>query len=253
MKFGVQLWFVQDEIRRYGMNDVLKRIARAGYDCVEFTGFYGLGAKNLKRMLDRHGLQAVSAHIGFNGLEESLAHGTVEQSLPYIVELGLENVYLPWIESENLQGENFERTVELLEEQIAFLSPYGVRYGYHNHDHEYANGADNVAKLLARVPKLCLQYDVFWGMSMGIDPVGALEKYKDKLCAVHYKEMDLLTKENVKEYPTPIVGEGKCRAEQVVKKAKQLGAKHLIVEVEKFPCGIDEYYQKSLRALQSFL
>ena len=45
MKIGVQLYSLKDEIKELGVDAVLKMVADAGYDCVEFAGFYGLTPK----------------------------------------------------------------------------------------------------------------------------------------------------------------------------------------------------------------
>lgn len=41
-----------------------EKIAEMGYTGVEFAGFYGLPKEEMKKILDRTGLKAVSAHAG---------------------------------------------------------------------------------------------------------------------------------------------------------------------------------------------
>ena len=64
MKLGVQLYSVREQIKEKGLDEVLAMIRRAGYDCVEFAGFYGLKPEEVKDLLKKHGLDGVSAHIG---------------------------------------------------------------------------------------------------------------------------------------------------------------------------------------------
>ena len=46
MKFGVQLYTLREMAEREGAEAVLKAVSEAGYDGVEFAGFYGKKRKN---------------------------------------------------------------------------------------------------------------------------------------------------------------------------------------------------------------
>ena len=72
MKIGVQLYSVREQIKEKGLDEVLAMIRRAGYDCVEFAGFYGLSVDEVKNLLKKHGLDGVSAHISPDAIEEQL-------------------------------------------------------------------------------------------------------------------------------------------------------------------------------------
>ena len=41
MKYGVQLYSLRETAGRDGAEEVLRRVSEAGYDGVEFAGFYG--------------------------------------------------------------------------------------------------------------------------------------------------------------------------------------------------------------------
>ena len=62
MKFCVQLYSLRDIAQQKGAEGALAAVAAAGYDGVEFAGFYGMTAAALRELLDRYSLVALSAH-----------------------------------------------------------------------------------------------------------------------------------------------------------------------------------------------
>ena len=48
---GIQLYSVREEIEKYGLDTVLGVIRDAGFDSVEFAGFYGLTPTEMKAKL----------------------------------------------------------------------------------------------------------------------------------------------------------------------------------------------------------
>ena len=93
MKFGIQLYSLKDEIAKRGVDEIFALVKRAGFDCVEFAGFYGLTPAEMKALLDKHGLEGESAHIGIDG---------VLGSLEYVDEIGINSVYIPSLPKERL-------------------------------------------------------------------------------------------------------------------------------------------------------
>ena len=71
--FALQLYSVKDALEN-DFDGTLKAVADMGYDGVEFYGGYygGLSGEQLKEKLEFYGLDAVSAHVGFEDLEENL-------------------------------------------------------------------------------------------------------------------------------------------------------------------------------------
>ena len=84
MKYGVQLYSLRDMGGKYGLEAILKAVADAGYDGVEFAGFYSHTPQEVKELLDKYNLEGVSAHI---------SAWQVEENLPYIDLLGMKYVF----------------------------------------------------------------------------------------------------------------------------------------------------------------
>ena len=161
-RFGIQLYSVRDEIKEHGLDTVLGEIKKAGYDCVEFAGFYGLTPDEMAEKLEKHGLKGISAHMSASAVKESLE---------YIDRLGIERVYVAGISNDALFGDAHAAAVEEIREAKALLDERGVIFGYHNHAHEYVDGKDGVYRLIREVDGYTAQLDVFWAAAAGRDPL----------------------------------------------------------------------------------
>lgn len=244
MKTGVQLYSVREQINEKGLDEILGMIKRAGYDCVEFAGFYGLTPEEVKSLLEKHGLCGVSAHIGAD---------QIESQLPYIDALGIKNVYIPWNNYDGLSGKKYDEFVAKLKAVKPLLDARGVNFGYHNHADEYRNGSDKVADLMRDVDGLTSELDIYWATAAGLDPVAVMEKYGKRLSALHIKDMDPdapLSSPTSK--PNAVIGEGKSHAKDAYYKAKEMGLDLVVLEVEYYPCDVEEYLTRSRKNMAAW-
>lgn len=63
-KVALQLYSVRDEMEK-DMESALRAVKAMGYDYVEFAGYCGHSAEEVRRMLDTIGLECVSVHQGY--------------------------------------------------------------------------------------------------------------------------------------------------------------------------------------------
>ena len=66
-----QIYSAREEAAQ-DLNAVLASLKAMGYDGVEFAGFYGHTAEEVKAMLDANGLKAISSHVPFVQIEEDM-------------------------------------------------------------------------------------------------------------------------------------------------------------------------------------
>ena len=241
MKYGVQLYSLRETAGRDGAEEVLRRVSEAGYDGVEFAGFYGKTPEEMKALLEKYQLVGISAHIRPEAIEESL---------PCIDALGIKYVFIPWVGvAEFEEPEKYAALIESTKKAKAILDARGVGFGYHNHAHEFENGRDYVGKILKDVDGLKAELDVFWATVAGLNAVGKMRELKGKLSFVHIKEA---AKENAREAAQPVVGEGAVDMPAVFDEANRQGIEWAVLEVEKFPCGEEEYLRRSLENMKKF-
>ncbi len=232
MKLGVQLYSLRNQIKELGVEEVLKMVAKAGYSCVEFAGFYGLTPKEMKALLDKYHLEGISAHIRID---------EIIPQLDYIDEIGIKSVYIPWMSGDDLKN-NIDALVEQIKTVKKELDKRGVVFGYHNHDQEYRNGEDLVKQLLDKTEGFYSEIDTYWVKMAGLDPVEKMKEYGDRLKCLHIKELKTV---GVKTDPNPVVGEGCVGFKEIFDLGNKMGIQLAILEVEGFPCEPAEYLKRS--------
>ena len=232
MKLGVQLYSLRNQIKELGVEEVLKMVAKAGYSCVEFAGFYGLTPKEMKALLDKYHLEGISAHIKID---------EIIPQLDYIDEIGIKSVYIPWMSGDDLKN-NMDALVEQIKKVKKELDKRGVVFGYHNHDQEYKNGEDLVKQLLDKTEGFYSEIDTYWVKMAGLDPVEKMKEYGDRLKCLHIKELKTV---GVKTDPNPVVGEGCVGFKEIFDLGNKMGIQLAILEVEGFPCEPAEYLKRS--------
>src|SRR3989442_1271533 len=61
-RIGLQLYTVRHEMQK-DVEGAIARVAATGYREVEFSGYFGRTARQLRALLDHHGLSSPSAHV----------------------------------------------------------------------------------------------------------------------------------------------------------------------------------------------
>ena len=244
MKIGIQLYSVREAIQEKGVEEMFKIISDAGFNCVEFAGFYGMSPAEMNALLKKYDLNGFSAHIALDQIEENL---------PYIDEIGIKSVYIPWMGEDTLFNEQaYQGLIEKIKKVKTLLDARGVKFGYHNHAQEYKGDIDKVYDLINDVDGFFSELDIFWGTWATGNAVALIEKYGDKLSALHIKELDKRSQQSATEYPNAIVGEGKSDCKECIEKALAIGVDTFILEVEGFPCSVQEYLEKSCANIKKF-
>ena len=238
MKFAVQLYSLRERAEKGGAEEVLRLASEAGYDGVEFAGFYGKTPEEMKGLLQKYGLCPVSAHI---------RPEAVEENLPFIDALGIRYVFIPWAGTEEFESpEKYAALLESTAKAKALLDARGVVFGYHNHAHEYEGGSDYLGKFTADAG-IRAELDVFWAHVAGKSAVSEMQRLADRLALVHIKEA---AAEKPAESAQPVVGEGAVGMEGVFAEMKEQGIPWAVLEVEHYPCGEEEYLAASLKNMK---
>ena len=74
MEYGIQMYSVRD-LTKESLDEALRQVAELGYKFIEFAGFFGHTAEEVKGMLDKYGLSLQYAEerlqtlFGMSGFE----------------------------------------------------------------------------------------------------------------------------------------------------------------------------------------
>ena len=74
---GLQLYSVREDAAK-DLSGVLKRVAQMGYAGVEFAGYYGHSAPDVRKMLDDNGLKCCGTHTPLITLQGDALKHTVD-------------------------------------------------------------------------------------------------------------------------------------------------------------------------------
>src|SRR5439155_25206831 len=160
-RIGLQLYTVRHELEK-DFAATIAKVAAAGYQEVEFAGYFGgTSPADVKALLDHHGLTAPSAHI------PSLAPDQWRASLEAAKTIGHHYVVVPFIPAEARKTlDGFKRVAQDFNRVAAQAHDAGLQFAYHNHDFEFAPMEGRLpydVLLEATDPKLVqLEIDLYW-------------------------------------------------------------------------------------------
>lgn len=182
-KMNVQMYSLAKECKE-DFKAALKLVSEMGYDGVEFAGYYGLEAEELKAYMDEIGLEAVSAHIGLQALKDD-----VLKEIKYLKTLGGHYITCPHTQSTDV------KSAEVIGGQLKTIAEICEREGlpllYHNHNHELKMDGDKMPLeiLFESAPKMDQQIDVYFLQYEGLDVYKYVEKHKERIRSVHLKQI----------------------------------------------------------------
>ncbi|MHC4399173.1 MAG: TIM barrel protein [Planctomycetota bacterium] len=226
---ALQLYSVRHECAENdGKNlvKVLEAVAKMGYEGVEFAGYYGWNAKDLRKLLDDKGLQAVSTHTGLGELSDEKINATIELHQT----IGASHVVVPSMPREYTKDlDGWREAADRFNELAEKLGEREMLVGYHNHSYEFKS-VDGTSPwdvfMSATHADVIMQLDVGNCMGGGGDPVAILEKYAGRAKTIHMKEHG--------GDPQTVVGEGDAPWKKIIKLARSTaGTQWYIVEHER--------------------
>lgn len=256
---AIQLYSVRDRIGSYvnqtGKYDtdysgILKELSQMGYTAIEAAGynegkFYNRTPQEFKKDVEAAGLKVLSSHCTKSLSTEELASGNFTESLEWWdiainahKEAGMTYIVTPWLD--------VPQTVKDLKTYCDYYNEIGKRckanglkYGYHNHAHEFQKVEDKVVMMDYMIENTNPEYvfiemDVYWVVMGQNSPVDYFNKYPGRFTVLHIKDH------------REIGQSGMVGFDAIFKNAETAGVKHIVVEVEKYSTTIEESIQTSL-------
>lgn len=227
---ALQLYSVRDDCAR-NLPGTLKEVAEMGYEGVEFAGYYGRSASELKRLLDDLGLRVAGTHISL----DTLLGDELKKTVEFNRIIGNKFLIVPGFSEERRNSKAaWIATAKLMNEIAEKVKPEGMRVGYHNHGIEFQKidgqypwdiffGTTN--------PDVVMQLDTGNAMHGGVSADGVLDilrRYPGRAATVHLKEFSR-TNENA------LIGEGDSKWKEIFSLCETIGrTEWYIVEQESY-------------------
>jgi sugar phosphate isomerase/epimerase len=192
MKVGIQLFSVRNLMARDPIA-AIKAVTKMGYRALEVANHsadtdigvgFGVGAKELLRVLDGEGASVVSAHIF------PMVSSVMDAILEYFTELGTKYIVMPMDFFKS--REDTLKKAEILNAIGRHCAKMGMVLLYHNHFHEFQRFGETTAYELLMEhtdPVLVkIELDTYWAARGGHDVVALLKKYKERVRLLHQKD-----------------------------------------------------------------
>ncbi|WP_432476629.1 sugar phosphate isomerase/epimerase family protein [Nocardioides sp. GXQ0305] len=172
-RISIQLWTLRSILGPpFGeplYDETLQTIADIGYPRVEQAlGYFGRTAAELKAFYDDLGIRATSSHDGISATPADL-----ETKLDNAETLGQRYVVVPYLASDSLS--EWQTWAEQMNVEAREAKKRGLRYGYHNHAHEFTTdlggGVTPWQVLTTELdPRFVhLEVDLYWAVTGGLN------------------------------------------------------------------------------------
>jgi sugar phosphate isomerase/epimerase len=167
----------------------LDQVAEIGYAGVEFAGFFGRSAAQLRAMLDERGLKCAGTHTGLDGFMDQTVGQTIEDHQA----LGAQFAIVPWFPPARRDTHAAcLATAADLAQAAERLRETGLQTGFHCHDTDMATLDQGMCAwdiIAQNTPAdFLMQYDTGNAASGGADPVAPILRYPGRSLSVHLKE-----------------------------------------------------------------
>ncbi len=181
---GLELYSVREQCKA-DLPSTLAAVSRIGYQGVEFAGYHGRSAKELRKMLDDNGLVACGTHTPFSTIKPENLQATME----FNQIIGNRFLIVPWMEEAKSKSEWMERA-KLFNATANKVKAHGMAVGYHAHAHDFKtiDGVSAWDLFFGNTQReVIMQLDTSNCRDGGQDPVAVLHKYPGRVRTIHIK------------------------------------------------------------------
>jgi sugar phosphate isomerase/epimerase len=240
---GIQLWTVKSEAEK-DLEGTLRKVHAAGFREIEFAGYYGKDPAELAKLMKGIGFSLVSTHAGAADIArngDKIIADAKTLGLRYVVcsspGVSPEKEKLPWEERmKAVDLADWKWNVELFNKFGKQVSDAGMTFGYHNHSAEFrkqSNGQTGFDYLFGNTDPahVKIELDVGWVVVAQQDPVAILNKHKDRVIALHVKDVAKRGADG-KDPASVALGEGVIDWKSVIGTAKKNGTQAFFYEQE---------------------
>jgi len=232
---GLQLYSVRDQINK-DLVGTIEKIGKIGYTFGEAAGykdgkFYGLEPTAMKALMEKNGMKMKGSHTG-PGLPKDGEWDNVMEWWDKAI-VAHKTVGAEWIVKPSMGPEAY-RSLDTLKMYCKYFNAIGekcnkagIRFGYHNHSHEFTTKFDGVRVydiLLQNTDpnKVMFEMDLYWITKGGCEPLNYFNKYPGRFELYHVKDVAELGES------------GEMNFKPFFDNAKKSGMKHYVAEFEKF-------------------
>lgn len=180
---GLQLYSIREKCQA-DLSGMLAAVSKIGYKGVEFAGYYGHSAKDIRKMLDDNGLVACGTHTPY----ESVLGDKLKETVEFNHTIGNRFLIVPWMTGKTQQ--EWLDKAKLFNDLADKVKPEGMWVGYHAHAHDFQkiDGISAWDLFFGNTKSaVVMQLDTSNCCEGGADPVAVLKQYPGRARTIHIK------------------------------------------------------------------
>jgi sugar phosphate isomerase/epimerase len=226
-RIGVQLYTVRTLMEK-DFQGTLGAIADIGFHQVEFHDYFGRQPQQVRKILDRLGLEAPAAHFPWQAFKED-ADGVIETAQA----VGHRYVLLAWLPPEDRTSiAQYKDLAAICNEVGEACKSVGLQFAYHNHDFEFQaiDGQVPFDLLLSETDPDLVEFeiDLYWIIKAGHDPLDYFQAHPGRFTLCHVKDM-------AGGGGMADVGSGRIDFAAIFARGQQTGLRYFFVEHDEPP------------------
>ena len=230
-QLGAQLYTVRGAMEKEGVEQTLARIAAIGYKEVEFAGYFGRTAAQIRAALRDSGLTSPSVHVPL----KQLTAPDFPKFVADAASIGHKWINLAWLAPpDRVSVEKYNSHADALLAAQRVASAAGITIGYHNHEFEFEplGNTNGYEILLERTKGSGVQFemDLYWMSVAGKDPLSYWSRFPGRFPLVHVKDNGGAPGNEIRP-----VGSGSIQWATLFAKRNVAGIKHFYVEHDNPP------------------
>jgi sugar phosphate isomerase/epimerase len=200
---GLQMYSLREQCKT-DLPGMMAAVSKIGYKGVEFAGYHGRSATELRKMLDDNNLVACGTHTPY----ESVLPDKLQETIEFNQTIGNKFLIVPWMTAKSKQ--EWLEKARMFNELSDKLKSKGMSVGYHAHAHDFekfdGESAWDIFFGQTR-PSVIMQLDTSNCCEGGADPVEVLRKYPGRVRSIHIKANG--------GGPDAVIGEDKIKWQEV--------------------------------------
>ena len=221
-RWGLQLYTVRS-LMATDVEQTIADVATVGYREVEFAGYFGRSARQIRTTLEAEGLVAPAVHLSLQEFREQL-----KPAIEAATVIGHRYLVLPFLApADRPDIDGYRRLAGEMNRFGEACREAGLQFAYHNHDFEL-RAIEGVAPLDLLIdgtdPDLvAFEVDLYWMVHGGADPFDYFTRYPSRFELCHVKD-------RTRDGEMVDVGNGVIDFVEIFRHAETAGLLHYFVE-----------------------
>lgn len=186
MTLALQLYSMRDCADQIAL---LAQLPAMGISNVEGYGGVYKDPAAYRAAMDANGVSMPSGHMGLHDIEADF-----DTTMSIVKTLGIQRVFAPYLDEKDRPdtAAGYRDFAGRLNAAAKRYADHGITFGWHNHDFEFvalADGSTPMDILLEEAPDITWEADLAWIVRGGRDPVEYVNRYGNRLSAIHVKDI----------------------------------------------------------------